>query len=285
MPNNLPVPGDTPPATALTPAALDRGALDRVLARAAELNAGQLEPAEGMTEAQLVDLGREVGISPEHIRQALAEERTRVTAPEARGLVGELFGATGAVASRLVAGTPVTLLAALDQWMQREEILRPKRRFADRLTWEGRRDLAGNLQAGLNFSGRAYALKGASEVGATVVAIDAQRCLVRLDADFAESRRTAVGLGGAAATIGTLGGAGLVAWSASIPGASVVIASIVAGGWALGGAGLAMVAGRAQKRRVLRAQVALEQILDRLEHGEIKRPANSLVDLLTTITR
>ncbi|MCC6316450.1 MAG: hypothetical protein IT361_02075 [Gemmatimonadaceae bacterium] len=275
-----------PPPTVLSPAALDRGALDRVLARAAELNAGILEPAEGMTEAQLVELGKEVGIGAEHIRQAIAEERTRIAAPRATGMVGAIYGASAVMAARIVQGTPASVLAALDQWMQREEILRPKRRLADRLTWEARRDLVGNLQAGFNFSGRAYALKSATEVGATVVAVDAQRCLVTLDADFTDSRGASVAGSAVGASLLSGGGAAVVGLAAMSQGGSMLIAGIVAT-LAVGVSGAIVGAtGEAHKRKVRRAQLALEQVLDRLEHGEIKRPAsNPLVDLLSTITR
>jgi hypothetical protein len=286
MPDEGKGPGDVVPTAAPTPAALDRSALDRVLARAAELNAHSVEPSEGMSEAELVSLGKEVGISPEHMRQALAEERTRVTVPEARGVSGSLFGATSAMASRVVNGTPAAILGALDHWMQKEEILRPKRRFADRLTWEARRDLVGNLQAGFNFSGRAYALKGAGEVGATVVAIDAQRCLVRLDADFADPRRTAMMLSGIWGAISSAAGAGVLAIALANPGSSMAIAGGIATAAVGTGAGIFLGTGAAQRRKVEKAQLALEQILDRLEHGEIRRPAgNPLVDLISTITR
>ena len=285
MPDEPAVSREPAPATAVAPAALDREALDRVLARAAELNAGTLEPAEGMSEAQLVELGREVGISPEHIRQALAEERTRVAVPEPRGLVGELFGAARVSASRIVSGTPASVLAQLDQWMQREEALQPKRRFADRLTWEARRDFLGNLQVSFNFSGRAYALSRASEVGATVVAVDGQRCLVRLDADYADSRRSSVAWSSGTAGLGALSAATLLAWSASLPGSSFLLAGAVGGAWTLAGAGLGWALARAQRRRIARAQLALEQVLDRLERGEMRRPGNPLSDLISAITR
>ncbi len=272
-------------STALTPGALDRGALERVLARAAELNAGVLEPSEGMSETQLVELGKEVGISAEHIRQALAEERTRVTLPEAAGFMGMLYGGTSAQASRIVQGTPATVLAQLDQWMQREEMLRPKRRFADRLTWEGRRDFVGSLQVGLNFSGRPYALNGASDVGATVVAVDAQRSLVRLDADFGDSRRRTAWWSGSFGALGLAGGGGLVAVAASIPGASAMVAGLVGGAIGLAGTSVTVIAGRVHAKRVIRAQLALEQVLDRLEHNDMPKRTNPLNEILNTLTR
>ncbi|HEX4681166.1 MAG TPA: hypothetical protein VH277_00585, partial [Gemmatimonadaceae bacterium] len=57
---------------------LDRASLERVLARAAELQgaSGDASEAEQFTEEQLIELGKEVGLSPQHLRQAMAEERT-----------------------------------------------------------------------------------------------------------------------------------------------------------------------------------------------------------------
>ena len=126
MADNRDVP--TPPdntRTSIVPVQLDRSALERVLARAAELHAHALEPTDNMSEGQLVDLGKEVGINAEYIRQALAEERTRVTVPEQRGVVGEAFGPAVVTASRIIPGSPAQLLGQLDLWMQREEGLRP----------------------------------------------------------------------------------------------------------------------------------------------------------------
>lgn len=279
-----PAPDDESRGSSL-PVALDRAALERVFARAAELHAHTLEPTDNMTEGQLVDLGKEVGIGGEYIRQALAEERTRVAVPEERGAVGEAFGATLATASRIVKGTPAQVLSELDAWMQREEGLRNKRRFGDRLTWEARRDLLGNLQSSFNMSGRLYALKPATEVGATAVEVDSQRTLVRLDAEFGDSRRQSVGWSSAVAGTGVLSSAGLLAWAASIPGSSLLIAGIVAGAWTTGTVATAFGIARAQRRKIQRAQLGLEQILDRLEHRDMRRNSNPIADLLSNITR
>jgi hypothetical protein len=278
--NDLP---DRPAAP--LPVSLDRSALERVLARAAELQAGQAEPSEGMTEAQLVEVGKEVGIPPEHVRQALAEERTRVAVPEQRGLVGSLFGGEMASASRIVRGNAAQVLARIDEWMQREESLRPKRRYVDRLTWEARRDLVGNIKTSLNLGGRAYALSSADEVGATVVAIDDERCIVRLDADLRESRRRRVGWS-AVAGGGLLASAlALVGYTIVIPEASALVGSVVGGVWAATGAATAAGLAAAQRSRVARAQLALEQVLDQLEHGAARRPNNPLADLIEVVSR
>src|ERR1051325_2184904 len=112
-----------PPAPRPASSKLDRSSLERVLARAAELQGavGDASDAEQFTEEQLIELGKEVGLSPQHLRQALAEERTGsiVRTEERQGL----FGPTAARAARTVPGRASDVLAAIDVWMQRQELL------------------------------------------------------------------------------------------------------------------------------------------------------------------
>ena len=84
---------------------LDRGALERVLARAAELQVGAGEPEEVLSEEQILELGKEVGLSPQHLKQALAEERTRVALPpDEGGLSAKLLGGARVGACTAVLG-------------------------------------------------------------------------------------------------------------------------------------------------------------------------------------
>ncbi|HWP03727.1 MAG TPA: hypothetical protein VNL96_09745 [Gemmatimonadaceae bacterium] len=259
----------------------DRAALERVLARAAELQARSADTPEGLSDAELVELGKEVGIAAEHIRQAIAEERSRVPVPEERGLVASWFGPSLVTAGRVVSGNPAQVLALLDSWMQREELLRVRRRFADRLVWEARRDFLGALQAGLNLRGRSYALTRAAEVGATVTAVDEERVVVRLHASFAPSRRRSAVAAGVVAGVAFASSAGLVAVAGSVADASgVIVGGIVGTVLAGSGAAVAAAIGATQRKRAQKGQLALEQILDRLEHGEIKPGRPSLADLL-----
>lgn len=252
---------------------LDRGALERVLARAAELQAHNAEVGEGgLSEAQLLEIGREVGISPHHLKQALAEERGRLALMPDEGFEGRIAGPARAVASRTVPGTQEQVMAELLTWMEREECLQVKRRFPDRSTWEARRDFVGSIRRGLNIGGRGYALAPATEVGATVLPVDDSRVLVQLDADFGPSRRARVVGGGATAVGGTLAGASpLVLGAALIPDPSLAffvlsggIAVVGALGGMLGGLGIA----RTHRSVISKAQLALEQILDGLERPE-----------------
>ena len=270
------------PGNSLAP--LDRAALERVLARATELQARLADAPDTLTEKDLLDLGNEVGISAEHLRQALAEERTRVVLPEETGVVASWFGSTMAAASRVVPGTPGEVLSQIDGWMQKQELLRVRRRIGERLTWEARRDFVGSMQASFNIGGRAYALTPATEVGATVVPVDNSRVLVRLDADFGPSRVRNVRWAGATAGLGVTSGAGVVALASmsAEPGA-LIIGAIVGSIWtALAGLGATAIA-KTQRRKVARGQLALEQILDRLEHGEMRTLKSSLLDFLSSV--
>ena len=256
---------------------LDRQALERVLARAAELQGATAMPESGdlISENQLLEIGSEVGLSPAVLNQALAEERTRINVPEERGLVAQIAGAGFASATRTVPGTARDILARIDAWMLREECLQVQRRFADRITWEPQRGLFGKVRRTVNLSGRGYYLMDAEQVSATVLPVDASRVVVRLDADIRASRSRRVGAGGVVGTAGAVA-SGVVGLGLIIAHLPLLIAAGIAvlpfAGGALGGYRIA-----GTHRRVLSGvQLALEQILDRLEHGEFERPAGLL---------
>lgn len=252
---------------------LDRGALERVLARAAELQAGSGEPEEALTEEQILDLGREVGLSAQHLRQALAEERTRVVLPEDRGgLSARLLGGARVGASRIVPGGPRDILDAIDAWMQRQECLQVKRQFSDRIVWEARRDLVGTIRRALNVGGRGYALARAFEVAATAVPIDASRTMVRIDADLASFRSSLARQSTGLTTLGIAAGGAMIALHFAIAAAAAPVVLIGAGAF-YGARGL-------NARTATAAQLALEQLLDRLERGEIGKPQPSILSVL-----
>ncbi|MDQ3698856.1 MAG: hypothetical protein M3373_12675 [Gemmatimonadota bacterium] len=256
---------------------LGRPALERVLARAAELQAHEADPAAALSEEQIVEIGKEVGLSTQHIRQALAEERTRLTIAEEPGFAGRIAGPAVASASRAIPGRSADILATLGAWMEREECLQPKRRFPDRTTWEAKRGLASSIQRGLNLGGRGYALARASEVAATVVQVDEGRVLVRLDADLGPSRASRLAGGGTAAAAGIGAGLGpLVLGSALLAdptGLFYLVGGAAAAAGALLGIGGGYAIARGHQRLVAEVRLALEQILDQLERGEASRSA------------
>ncbi len=243
---------------------LDRASLERVLARAAELQGTTAETPEEFSEEQLLELGREVGLSPQNLRQALAEERTR-TGPveEERGFRASLFGPSRINAARTVQGKATDVLATIDAWMQRQELLIVKRHHADRIVWEPRRDFLVGVKRALSVGGRDYALSRAFEIAATVIPVDETRVLVNLEADY---RNLISSLTNQTLASGVLGVA--AAGSLAVMGVAVAIAAapvVVLTGAAFAGS-------RALQHRVVnRGHLALEQLLDRLERGEFQR--------------
>jgi hypothetical protein len=256
--------------------ALDRRAVERVLARAAELQGigGGDQDADAITEDKLLEIAKEAGLTVTGVRQALAEERTRVsndTDEDGRWLV-RVAGPTSVSASRTIPGEPEAILAYLDAYMQRDECMQVQRRFTDRVTWEARNDWVAAIKRGLRSGGRSYQLSRASQVAATVVPVDDNRSLVRLDADLASSRTNVVRAGGAVTATGVVTGGAL--------GAGAVVAHVAAG-IVIGSAALPVAVAAAGAYLILRRHhgfaeritLALEQVLDRLEYGESRRPA------------
>lgn len=251
-------------------APLDRQAVERVLARAAELQGGGTGPdsSDSISEAQIIEIGKEVGLTPAILNQALAEERTRVHLPEERGFFAQFAGGCFASATRTISGNQRATLAAIDNWMQRQECLCVQRRFADRITWEPQRGFVVAIRRGVNAGGRGYHLMRASQVAATVLPVDETRVVVRLDADMTHLRTTRLEIGGLLGGGGLLGAAGLgfALTVASVPFVLAVIVGAVP--LAVGGAAGYYVA-RTHRDLLASAQLALEQILDRLEHREM----------------
>ncbi|MFN2567269.1 MAG: hypothetical protein ABR499_19915 [Gemmatimonadaceae bacterium] len=272
--------GRPPTLPTKSSASLDRAALERVLARAAELQGESGEPAEALSEQQILELGTEVGLSAHHLRQALAEERTRVGAPATgSGVLSRLVGPAVVSSTRTVRGSAQGVLAQLDDWMQREECLRVKRHFPDRIVWEARQGLFDTLRRGLNVGGRGYVLSRAHEVSATVVPVDGERALVRLDADLGSHRSAVAGQGATLIGFGAVSSGVAVVLGVLVP---VAVVPAVAAGV------IGYYQARSRHSRMLaRAQLALEQVLDRLERGELPRPSllGAIAAAATTLPR
>jgi hypothetical protein len=259
-----------------TPApALDRGALERVLARAAELGVQSSDirdTTDAITEAQLIEIGKEVGLAPSALQQALAEERTRVVLVEETGSIARVTGPAAVSATRVITQTPESVLAALEEWIRGEYRMIAKRRFGNRRTWEPRSGVFAELERGLRGNQAAAALMGATEVAATVSPIGDGRTVVRLDADLSaqrSKRRTAAMVIGAMGVL--LGGVPIVLGSVLAP---LSMLPLFVGFGAL--PPLAMTAAawgtlKGHRAQAERAQLGLEQLLDRLEHATMPR--------------
>ena len=238
-----------------------REALERIIQRAAELQAGEQDIGEGLTEPELLALGQDVGIPSRYLRQALLEEQTRPPAEARGGVLAWLVGPARLSAQRVVAGEPAVIDRALGTWMQQEELLQVKRRYADHTTWEPKVGAFASIQRALGAGGRRFALARATEVAGRVTPLESGFCHVQLVADVRNGRRqrlagatTLLGLGTAAS--GALWLMGLLAPFPFLP--LLILAPAAAA---------ILRSHRAQHEHV---QIGLEQVLDRLERGEIK---------------
>jgi hypothetical protein len=248
--------------------------MERVLARASELAVSSTDGPDGMSEAQLLEIGKEVGLSPAALQQALAEERTRVVLAEERGLEARVMGPAAVGVTRAVPHAPEVVLAALEEWMRTEYRMPAKRRFGNRRTWEQRTGVFAEVDRALRGNTAATTLMRATEVAATVSAIGDGRTAVRLDADVSQLRRSRRITGIALSLAGVLTGAVPVVLGGVLAPLTMLPLFVAAGAVPLVAFGIgSWIMFKGHRQQAERAQLALEQLLDRLEHGALPRAA------------
>ncbi|MCC6430225.1 MAG: hypothetical protein IT354_04900 [Gemmatimonadaceae bacterium] len=266
------------PSTAVTArpeVALSRAALERVLARATELAVEGIDDVDTVSESRIMEIAREVGIDPAHLRQAIAEERARLPMQEIdRGPILDALGSASTSVQRVVPGTPAEVLAKLDAWLPKMESLSPRRRATDRVSWEPRHDPLGNFFRSFGMGGRRLDLVRVDEMVVSVTAVDEQRTVVRFDASAYGARR--------AQRTSFLVLAGLLVLMAivlSIPLLFLASGGAVGAGFGVIAAltsGLGYVTWRAIRKgyrlMIDRAHLRLEQMLDELEIGGMQPP-------------
>jgi hypothetical protein len=245
------------------PQTLNRAALERVLLRAAELQAASADVPETLTEAELSSLAAEVGIAPVALRQALLEERMRVVLPNERGILASLAGPATFAATRILSGTPGEILRRMDASLQSEENLKERRRFPDRVVWGPRGGFAGAIRTLTRLDGRGFPLARADEVSAVVIPAESGRAHVRIETTLTGRRVSAAQAGAIGIISGSVVGAVLAALGVMVPFAIGAAAIIV---------GSSLWSARRSYRRDARfTQLAIEQTLDRHEFGEPKQ--------------
>lgn len=240
---------------------ISRKALERIIQRAAELQASERELGDSLTEEQVMELGREVGLPARYLQQALLEEKSRSIGDG--GWLSRFVGPARVTAQRTIQGDRDDIEAALGYWMTENELLTVKRRFKQQTSWESRRDLAASIKRGLGLSGKRYALSRAKEIIGEVRQLEEGWCHVTLSADLSNSRRDYLAGGTAFAGAGTAFTIVALVLSVAVPVAVIPVAVGAVGGGAIA---------RGQVGVTERVHVALEQVLDRLEHGEASPP-------------
>jgi hypothetical protein len=248
----------------LVPRKLSREQLERVIQRAAELQAGEMDTSDGISEQDVLKLGSDVGIPGRFLRQAMYEEAAGGAALD-HGFMGRWVGPKMVLAQRVVPGDKAALEQAIGEFMTEEEAMTPKRRLPDRTVWERQKGLIAEMKRGLSLQGKAYHLARALDVSVQLNALEDGYCHAEMAADIGNQRSSA--LGGASILL-SLGALGTLA-VALVPGLQLLAILPL-----LGSFGLSLFVVRDYQRRVAQMQTALEQVLDRLERGEMRpKPA------------
>lgn len=245
---------------------IGRDALERIIQRAAELQADERDIGEGLTKEELLALGQDVGIPARYLQQALLEEQTRTVTEPARGLWAWLAGPRLLAAGRMVPGDRPAVERALAHWMESEESLQVKRRYPDRTTWEPKAGAFASIQRAIGAGGKKFALARADEVAGQVTPLESGFCHVGLLADVGNLRKGRIGGAATLAGLGAAAGGVLVVAGALAPFAYLPL-PLLAGG--------ALLVLQRHRRENEKVQIGLEQVLDRLERGEI-RPEHQL---------
>jgi hypothetical protein len=242
------------------PAGIDRPALERILQRAAELQAAERDMSHALSSDEVLELGREVGIPDRYLQQALLEERVRVDA-EPVGAWERVVGPSTVNAQRAVPGIPDQAERSLLRWVEQNELFCVQRRQPGRIVWEPVGGVAAAIRrstAAIGSGRRPFMLSRADTVSATILPLEPGRSHVVLSATARRARAELVG-GGAAIAAGGIAGSGML----------ILLGALLPAAMAVTPAGL--VAGYATARRYRdtrqRIQLGLERVLDHLEHG------------------
>ncbi len=240
-------------------ATLSRRDFDEVMRRASELAAA--EPGgsdEEFTEAELVRIGREVGLADRHVRSALAEFRS------GRGRMRALL-ATGEIRSgRTVERPRARILRELDDFMVGGQLLQRVRQKEDLLQYRPAIDWASQVARAASSTARQHYVAASRmvEVRMDELGPESTQVDIVVDPGLAGKYRTGAvlggGMAGAAAGVGVGVGLALVA---TLP---VAAAGGIAAGVAIAVAVASLVA-QGFQRRLGEVHLEVEGILDGLE--------------------
>ena len=247
------------------PARIDREALERILKRATELQAGERDPGHDLTDQEVMALGREVGLPARYLQQALLEERSRVGTSPTRGVLGRLAGPGEVTAQRVVQGEADRVQAALVAYMTDSELLVVQREQQGSILWEplgGIQAAIRRSSAALGRNSRGYLLHQVSSIRGTIGSLEEGYVHVALTADMRGIRSGYVGGAAALLSVGIAGAAVMLTLGAFAP---IAVAPIVLG-TGLGWGAVAQYPGRVE-----RVTLGPERALDHLEQNANRR--------------
>jgi hypothetical protein len=242
------------------PARIDREALERILQRAAELQAIEGDPGDELSTQEVLELGKEVGIPTMYLQRAMVEEQSRLqlSLAGASGLVDRAVGPAEISALRVVNAEPDVIERELLAWMEKNELLVVQRHQPGRITWERMRGMQAALRrgiSGLQSGPVRFMLMRADTVRATITPLETGYSHVSLSATLGSARSSYIGGALAVGSIGLAGGAVLFALGLGLIALAPLPAAFGAG-WGIT---------RLFPPIARRVQLGLERALDHIE--------------------
>ncbi|HEV7591320.1 MAG TPA: hypothetical protein VGO40_24620 [Longimicrobium sp.] len=257
-------PANVPPGGSGLPARmLSSTELEAVIKRAVELQTvRETEMTDGLSDAEVVRIGKELGLEQHLVRRAIAEVRSRP--PEEHGMLAGMMGPGIVRAARTIRRPAVELGIFLERYLIETEFMVVERRFPDRTRYVRAQGIGAAVGRTFSKVGSRVAPLDLQSVDVGVALAEEDSSVVTLSMDLSGVRAgTAAG-----GWLGGLGGGGTVA--------AIVLATTAPHLLALAGIGVAaagIFGARGAYRIVARqTQNKLEAFLDRLEHGELRLP-------------
>jgi len=256
-----------PPAGHATRRQIAAEDLDLIVRRAAEIQNKRGSPgSQLLTEEEVVEIGRQVGLEPEYVRRAMAEIHAESLAP--RRLPGNrildlVAGDPRVEVRRVVAGEPTRIQQQAELLLRDREKLSALRRRPTRSVWEASAGIMDRLDRFMNFSGKEYALAETRQVELGVAETEPGWSLVTLAADVGNKRDEALYTAGSCIAVAAI----IAAVFTAVEGGFAILLSIGAALFVgLAGAAIAIpwIRWAVGKRRD-RVELLLEGLIDRVD--------------------
>ena len=237
--------------------------LEAIIRRAVEIqSASGGDEVEGIPEAEVVRIGKELGIDAATVRRAMVDVRGRP--PAERGALAGLMGPKTVRAARIVRRPATSVGMLVEEYLVTSEYMVVQRRLPDRTRYVRGTGVAAAVGRAYRKVQDRHATLDLAQVDVGVSVVDEDSSLVELSVDMAGAR---AGL----AAGGVLGGGGAATGIAVSVLATPIIDPLalvgipVLAGMVLGVRGIYGAMSRSTQEK-------LESFLDRLEHGELRLP-------------
>lgn len=256
--------GTPPPGGNLPARRVSSQELEAIIRRAVEIQtaAGAADEMDGIPEAEVLRIGRELGLEPSTVRRAIADVRGR--APAERGVLARMMGPRTVLAARTVRRPAAAVGLLVEQYLTTVEYMVVQRRFPDRTRYVAGTGMGAAMGRAYRKMQERHATLDVTPLDVAVSVIDEDTCFVEVSTDLGASRAglfagAALGGGGAATGIVT------AVLATPIVDPLALVAVPVLGGMFLGMRGIFGAVSRSTQEK-------LEAFLDRLEHNELRLP-------------